>query len=104
MDGVIAINSYDELKKALGYYDYIVNPDTKEGKFMFVDGSAVEGNTILLMADLSGEGDKENPKAADGTDKADVVTGATVVVTKCHHRRKQKNHQGQRASHLHVCG
>ena len=77
VNGVIEVNSYDELKKAVGYYDYIINPNTKEGKFMFVDGSAADGNTIKLMSDLSGEGDKDNPKSADGSDKADVVTGAS---------------------------
>lgn len=81
VNGVIEIKTYDELKRALGYYDYIVNPETKEGKFMFVDGSAEDGNTIKLMSDLTAEGDKENPKAADASDKADVITGATIVVT-----------------------
>lgn len=81
VNGVIEINTYDELKKALGYYDYIVNPNTKEGKFVYVDGSAVEGNTIKIMSDLTSEGDKDNPKYSDGSDKADVMTGATVLVT-----------------------
>lgn len=82
VNGVIEINTYDELKRALGYYDYIVNPDTKEGKFMFVDGSVEDGNTVKLMSDLTAEGDKENPKNADESDKAEVVTGATILVTK----------------------
>lgn len=81
VNGVIEVKSYDELKKALGYYDYIINPDTKEGKFMFVDGSAAEGNTVKIMNDITAEGDKDNPKSADGSDKMDVVTGATLVVT-----------------------
>ncbi len=81
VNGVIEIKSYDELKKALGYYDYIVNTSTKEGKFMFVDGSASDGDTIKMMNDISAEGDKDNPKSKDGSDKMDVVTGATLVVT-----------------------
>lgn len=81
VNGVIEVNTYDELKRALGYYDYIVNPDTKEGKFVYIDGSAAEGNTIKIMSDLTAEGDKDNPKFADQTDKADVMTGATVLVT-----------------------
>ncbi|MDR7871031.1 MAG: FMN-binding protein [Tissierellaceae bacterium] len=82
VDGVIEVTSYDDLKRALGYYDYIVNPDTKEGKFVYVEGSAVEGNTVKLVNDITAEGDKDNPNNADGADKYDVVTGATILVTK----------------------
>lgn len=81
-DGVFEVASYDELKKVLGYYDYIVNPETKEGKFMYVEGSAANGDTVKLTADLTAEGDVDNPKAADGSDKMDVVTGASLVVSK----------------------
>lgn len=82
VDGVIEVTSYDDLKKSLGYYDFIVNPDTKEGKFMYVPGSAEEGHTIKLMSDLTAEGDKDNPNFTDAKDKEDVITGATVLVTK----------------------
>lgn len=82
VDGVIEVSSYDELKKALGYYDYIVNPNTKDGKFMYVSGSAEAGNTIKFVNDLTAEGDKDNPNHADAKDKNDVVTGATLLVTK----------------------
>jgi len=81
VDGVMEISTYDELKKALGYYDYIIHPDTKEGKFMYVDGSAVEGDVVKLVSDLTAEGDKDNPKAVDGSDKFDVISGATILVT-----------------------
>ncbi|WP_428911573.1 FMN-binding protein [Niallia sp. Krafla_26] len=81
VDGVIEVKSYDDLKKALGYYAYIVNPDTEEGKFVYVDGSAADGDTIKLTSDLTAEGEKANPNNAGGADKADVITGATVIVT-----------------------
>ena len=68
------------LKKALGYNAYIVNPDTKEGKFVYVDGSAAEGDTIKLTSDITAEGEKDNPNNAGGADKADAITGATVIV------------------------
>jgi len=81
VNGVIEVGTYDELKKALGYYDYIINPDTEEGKYIYVDGSAINGNSIKIMNDLTAEGDKDNPNAADGADKLDAITGATIVVT-----------------------
>lgn len=81
VNGVIEVKTYDELKRALGYNAYIVNPDTKAGKFVYVDGSAADGDTIKLVSDLTAGGEKENPKNADGSDKADVVTGSTVLVT-----------------------
>lgn len=81
VNGVIEVKSYDELKRALGYNAYIVNPDTKAGKFVYVDGSAVKGDTIKLMSDLTAGGEKANPKNADRSDAADVVTGSTVLVT-----------------------
>lgn len=81
VNGVIEVATYDELKKALGYYAYIVNSESGEGKFMYVDGSAVSGDTIKLTSDLTAEGEIDNPNNADGLDKLDVVTGATVLVT-----------------------
>lgn len=82
IDGLIEVGTYDELEKALGYHEYIVNEETVEGKFMQIEGSAADGDTIRLTADLLAEGDEDNPKNADGSDKADVITGATVNVTK----------------------
>lgn len=81
VNGVVEVNTYDELKKSLGYYDYIVNPDTNEGKFMYVKGSASEGDTVNIISDLAAEGDKDNPNNVDASDKYDVVTGATILVT-----------------------
>ena len=48
----------------------MVNPDTEEGKFVFVDGSAAEGDTIKLKSDITAEGEKNNPNNAGGADKA----------------------------------
>lgn len=79
----IEVSTYQELKDALGYFDY----DTEQGKFVAVTGTAQEGDTVKLTADLVAETDSDNPKGnkrtgVSATDaRFDATTGATITVT-----------------------
>lgn len=79
---VIEVSTYQELKEALGYNKY----DAEKGAFVATEGTAKEGDTIKLTADLIAETDKANPKGNKRTgDSAtdarfDSTTGATVTV------------------------
>ena len=79
---IIEVSTYQELKEALGYNKY----DAKKGAFVATEGTAKEGDTIKLTADLIAETDKANPKGNKRTgDSAtdarfDSTTGATVTV------------------------
>ena len=79
---IIEVSTYQELKEALGYNKY----DAEKGAFVATEGTAKEGDTIKLTADLIAETDKANPKGNKRTgDSAtdarfDSTTGATVTV------------------------
>ena len=79
---IIEVSTYQELKEALGYNKY----DEEKGAFVATEGTAKEGDTIKLTADLIAETDKANPKGNKRTgDSAtdarfDSTTGATVTV------------------------
>ena len=55
---IIEVSTYQELKEALGYNKY----DAEKGAFVATEGTAKEGDTIKLTADLIAETDKQIQK------------------------------------------